>query len=133
MATSLEPLHRAGVALVLTFGEVHGLNLGDTMISMTHSEPPEEGSVWSQPGPQLAARWIGLLLFVGVGFLYMASGLVAPIWASTMLIGVWLVMLVMVIRIWKTRPWLVLASPIVAYLIWFLVIWAGDTFLDWTA
>ena len=103
------------------------------MTEMTHSAPPEESSIWSQPGPQVAARWLGLLLFVGVGFLYMASGLLAPVWASTMLIGVWLMMLVGVIRIWKTRPWLVLASPIVAYLVWFLVMLSGDFLLGWSA
>ena len=100
---------------------------------MTHPDSTDEGSIWSQPGPQLAARWLGLLLFIGVGFLYMASGLIAPLWASTILIGLWLLMLVGVIRSWRTKPWLVLASPIVAYLIWFLVILAGDVFLGWTA
>jgi hypothetical protein len=103
------------------------------MIRMTHPDSTDEGSIWSQARPQLAARWLGLLLFIGVGFLYMASGLVAPVWASTILIGLWLVMLVGVIRIWKTKPWLVLASPIVAFLIWVLVLLAGEFFLGWTA
>ncbi len=80
-----------------------------------------------------AARWIGLVLFVGVGWLYLVSGLVAPMWAVGVLWVVWLTVLVILIKVWSSRPWLVLAAPAFAYLIWAGALLAGEVFLGWTA
>ena len=103
------------------------------MIGMTPTDTPDKDSIWSQAGPQTAARWLGLLLFIGVGFLYLVSGLLAPIWASTILIGLWLLMLVTIVKVWRTRPWLVLSSPVIALTVWVLVLLAGEFFLGWSA
>ena len=73
------------------------------------------------------------MLFFAVGWLYLASGLVAPLWAVGVLWVVWLVLLVALKKVWRNRPWMVLATPLVAFLIWAGAILAGDVFLGWTA
>ncbi len=94
-----------------------------------------QGSGPTRPssGLQTTARWVGLLLFLIVGWLYLLSGLLAPPWAVGILWVVWLIMLVAIARAWRTRPWRVLAAPVVAYAIWAAVMLAGDFFLGWTA
>ena len=100
---------------------------------MSQPEHEEAPSIWSKPGPRLAARWLGLLAFMAVGFLYLSSGLVAPIWAALVLIGLWILMLLAIVKLWSTRPWHVFVSPIVALVLWVLTILAGEFFLGWTA
>ena len=46
---------------------------------------------------------------------------------------IWILLLVVLVRAWKTNPWLVLGVPLVAYLIWAAVLLAGEFFLGWTA
>lgn len=81
----------------------------------------------------IAARWIGLVLFIVTGWLYLASGLVAPMWAVIVLWVVWLGLLGAIIKLWRSHPWLVFAAPLVAFLIWVGAISAGSYFLGWTA
>ena len=78
-------------------------------------------------------RWIGLALFVGVSWLYAASGLMAPIWAVGVLWVLWLGSLVYLIRVWRSDSRKVLAVPFVAAVIWTVVMLAGVAVLDWAA
>jgi hypothetical protein len=66
-------------------------------------------------------------------WLYGASGLVAPVWAVVVLIGLWTVQFVLACRWFSRRPYAVLALPFVATLVWFCAIMAGGAFLGWTA
>lgn len=91
-------------------------------------EPPVRKSV-----ADTVARWLGLILFLPVGWLYLVSGLVAPFWAVIVLWVIWLALLAGLIKVWRSRPWLVLAVPLVAFLIWAGILWLGDQFLGWTA
>lgn len=77
--------------------------------------------------------WLGLAGHAVVFFWYLASGLVAPLWAVIALLVVWAVLLVVAIRLLRTRPVLVLLVPVVAYIIWFAAISAGEAWLGWTA
>jgi hypothetical protein len=91
----------------------------------------------TQPAPaSLAARiawFIGLAGHLAVLIWYLASGLVAPLWAVIGLLVIWAVLLVVGLRLWRTRPAWMLAVPVAAVVIWFAVISAGDAFLNWTA
>ena len=87
------------------------------------------------PAPAWAARTarvLGFVLLVPVGILYLASGLVVP---QPWLVGVWALGIAMVVyAVWQRhRPWRVLATPIVAVLVWVAVVTLGDVLLDWTA
>lgn len=54
-------------------------------------------------------------------------------WAVIVLWLIWILLLVVLARAWKTNPWLVLGVPLFAYLIWVAVLLAGEFFLGWTA
>ena len=66
-------------------------------------------------------------------FLYAACGLVAPVWALTVLLFVWLVLFVTACRWWTPHPKRVLVLPVVAVVLWFAVLTVGAAWLDWQA
>jgi hypothetical protein len=79
------------------------------------------------------AGWIGLIAH-GLFFVwYAASGVVAPYWAVAVLLGAWGALLVLAIRLFRTRPALVLALPVVDASLWVAVVTAGERVLGWTA
>jgi hypothetical protein len=80
----------------------------------------------------IVAAVVGFLLHLAVGGWIIVGGLIMPAWAVLAMMVLWGVALVLAIR-WRRRPVLVLAAPPVMLAIWFLVAWAGDTFLGWTA
>lgn len=82
--------------------------------------------------PYIAA-WVGLVLMLVPLYFYMASGLLAPLWAVVGLLVVWAITLVWAVRSRKRMPWLVLALPFALMILWFLVITAGENLLGWTA
>ena len=74
----------------------------------------------------------GCLLHVVVGVFVFSSGLVAPAWAVTVLIAVWLVGAWLLWR-WRRRPGWALLVPVATATVWFLVISAGGAWLGWSA
>jgi hypothetical protein len=68
-----------------------------------------------------------------IGFFYLSSGLVAPLWAVVGLIIVWSVLVVIGIWWFRRHPFRVLLLPVVAVLIWFAVLTLGERLLGWTA
>ena len=76
---------------------------------------------------------LAVLAHLGTGILYLAAGLVAPLWAVLALWALWLVLLWVLVRVWKRRPLLALVVPPVALGLFFAVITAGEQLLDWTA
>jgi hypothetical protein len=79
------------------------------------------------------AWFVGLAGHLAVLVWYLASGLLAPLWAVIGLLVIWAALLIVGLRLWRTRPVWMLAVPVVAVLIWFGVISAGERFLGWTA
>ena len=82
-----------------------------------------------------ASPWpfVGMAGMAAVFFLYAASGLVAPTWALTVLMFVWLVLFVTACRWWTPHPKRVLLLPVVAIVVLFAVVAAGAAWLDWQA
>lgn len=85
------------------------------------------------PTLQRVGRWVGILLMLVVGWLYLVSGLVAPLWAVVSLLAVWAAVFSVAMRAWNSKPWLILAAPFLLFLFWAVAIWAGGQFLGWTA
>jgi hypothetical protein len=75
---------------------------------------------------------LGFLLHGLLAFWIVVGGLIMPIWAVAAMMVIWAVALVLAIRS-RARPVLVLAVPFATLGLWFLVAWAGDTWLGWTA
>jgi hypothetical protein len=91
------------------------------------------GFPMSRPWWQWALSWLGLAALLGTLVFYAASGLLAPAWALALLLVVWVALLTVAIWLMYTRrPLYVLAAPVVAWLIWFGVLTAGENWLGWT-
>ncbi|MEV0456594.1 hypothetical protein [Catellatospora methionotrophica] len=85
--------------------------------------------------PSVPAKIVGVLGIVAHVVLapyYLASGLLAPLWAVIVLMVIWTALLVYAIRLWRTRPFLVPLVPVVAVAVWFAVMGAGEAWLGWT-
>ena len=76
---------------------------------------------------------LAVLAHLGAGILYLAAGLVAPLWAVLLLWALWLVLLWVLVRVWRRRPLLALAVPVAAVALFFAAITAGEQLLGWTA
>lgn len=64
---------------------------------------------------------------------FLASGLVAPLWAVAGLVAVWVALLVLACVRLRRRPWWLVLLPVAAVLIWLGVLSAGEAWLGWTA
>ena len=87
----------------------------------------------TRPWWQWALGWVGLAAHLATLVFYAASGLLAPGWAVALLLVIWLALLGVAIWLLRTRrPLLVLVVPVVAWLIWFGVLSAGERWGGWT-
>jgi hypothetical protein len=77
--------------------------------------------------------WLGLAAMVAVLPFYLASGLVAPLWAIVLLLLLWVTMVYVGWRLRRTYPYLLLVMPVAAMAIWFATLSAGEAWLGWTA
>jgi hypothetical protein len=83
--------------------------------------------------PALIAGWIGLLALLPVGFFYLSSGLVAPLWAMIVLWIIWFALFGLGVYLLSRKPAWILALPVLAFGIWFGALSAGEAWLGWTA
>lgn len=87
----------------------------------------------TRPWWQWLLGWLGLAALFAVLPFYLSSGLLAPGWAIAVLLIVWLALLAAAIQLLRSRrPLWVLPIPLVAGLIWFGAISAGERWLGWT-
>ncbi|WP_298585319.1 hypothetical protein [uncultured Kocuria sp.] len=75
---------------------------------------------------------IAALAQLVAGFFYMASGLMAPLWAILLLGAWWLFLTYVGVRLVQRRSYLVLLVPVVAAATWFGVMTLGEAVLGWT-
>lgn len=97
---------------------------------MTRSEPVGQDRR-SSAGPVVAAV-VAALAHLVVGFYYLASGLMAPLWAIVLLLVVWAVLAWAGVRLAMRRSYLVLLIPVLAFGVWFAVMSLGGAVLGWT-
>jgi hypothetical protein len=79
------------------------------------------------------AGWLGIVLLLPVLYLYVVSGLMAPMWAIVVLVACWFVLGLCAVRWVRRRPRVVRALPFVGVALWIAVISLGEAFLGWTA
>ena len=88
------------------------------------------------PEPSNLARGAaiaGITLHVATIFLYLASGLVAPLAGVLFLLAGWVLLLVAAIRMRERRPWLAALAPAASIGFWAAVLTFGDWVFGWTA
>ena len=64
---------------------------------------------------------------------FIASGLMAPGWAVVIFVVIWVALFVLGCLWWRRRPLWTLVLPVLALLVWWGGITAGETWLGWTA
>ncbi|MDQ3054118.1 MAG: hypothetical protein M3R66_09975 [Actinomycetota bacterium] len=84
-------------------------------------------------GLRIAAALIAAAGMLAVGVFYLASGLVAPVWAILILWIIWLALAWYGLRLARAGSYLVLVVPLVAGAIWYLVLTVGEQALGWQA
>ena len=75
---------------------------------------------------------LGLVLYLGVGFFYLTSGLVVPFPWLALLWVIWLGGLIWAVLVFRARPPLALLFAPLAFGFWFLFVTSGERFLGWT-
>lgn len=83
-------------------------------------------------GERVAAT-VGIVAHVATVFLYLASPLVAPLPGVLFLFAGWSLLLYLAVRLRRSRPWLVLLTPVASIAFWAAVLTFGDWVLGWTA
>ena len=76
---------------------------------------------------------VGVLGLLAALPFYIASGLVAPLWAILALWAAWLSLGLLALRWFRSHPWVVLVLPLVAAGVWWLSLTLGEQLLDWQA
>ena len=93
----------------------------------------EHASHHDHPVVEYVVAGLGVLLMIGTLPFFLASGLMAPMWAVIALLLVWLVLITLAVRWFRTRPYVVLGLPFLAAAVWFAAMYAGEAFLGWSA
>lgn len=96
------------------------------------SSPSAERTGARPVGPLVLAVLAALAHLV-VGFFYLVSGLVAPLWAIVALLVWWVVLAWWLVRLALRRSWWTPAVPVVAFGTWVAVLTLGERLLGWTA
>lgn len=95
--------------------------------------PTEETSASHRPWWASALGWVGIALHAAVGFPYLVSGLVAPLYGVLFLWALWGVLLFVALRVRARRPAWTPVVPIVAVGLWQGIMLLGETVLGWVA
>ena len=74
----------------------------------------------------------GFTLHIAIGYLYLIVGLGVP---APFLMALWAAWGALLLRAVQRRnnPWYVLATPLIAALIWLVVVFGGGSLFDWQA
>ena len=92
---------------------------------------PEQSPAQGSPQRRVATA-AALALMAPIGVAYLSTGLVAP---SPDVLGAYALFgLLLGGAVWlaRRRSWWVIAVPIVSAGIWPLMVWAGETYLNWS-
>jgi len=76
---------------------------------------------------------VALALHLAVGTLYLAAGLVAPVWAVMLLWAAWIGLLWVLVRLRRQHALLTLVVPPAALGLFLAALSAGEAWLGWVA
>jgi len=79
------------------------------------------------------AAGLAMAAMAVIGVFYVSAGLVAPLWAVILLVLIWLALVAIGVAWFRRRPFHLLLLPVIAVLVWFVVITLGERLLGWTA
>ena len=76
---------------------------------------------------------LALAVLAAMSILFFAAGLMAPLWAVIVFSAIWLTLFVLGCLWIRRHPVRVVILPVIAALIWFGGMTAGEQLLGWTA
>jgi hypothetical protein len=76
---------------------------------------------------------VAVVALLALAPFFLAAGLLAPAWAVAALVAIWVALLVLAVLWFRRHPWWVVPLPVVAALVWYGGISAGEALLGWTA
>ena len=85
-----------------------------------------------QTGRYIAAA-VAMLALLALAPFYFAAGLMAPGWAVVLLVVIWVALFVLGVVWFRRRPLWTLPLPVVALIVWWGGLSAGEALLGWTA
>ena len=85
--------------------------------------------------PQAVDFWPfgGMIAMAATFFLYAVSGIVAPWWATALLLLVWAGVFARACTWWSSHPRRISAAALGLVVLWFAVLVGGAVALDWSA
>jgi hypothetical protein len=89
----------------------------------------------TQTRPSIIGYVLGGIALAGLlamSILFLATGLMAPLWAIVGFMAVWAILFVLGCLWIRRHPWRVLLLPVIAAVILFGGLRAGTTLLGWT-
>ncbi len=89
--------------------------------------------VEQRTGAQLGLGIFGIVLYVVVAWFYLVSGLVIPTPWYWFVLGVWVVGLYYLLRVFRERPVWTPIVPVLAVLVLIAIAALGGALLGWTA
>ena len=92
------------------------------------------GAVRSRPSVlSYLVGGLALAALAAMSIFFFAAGLMAPLWAVIVFSAIWLTMFILGCLWIRRHPLRVLILPVIAALIWFGGMTAGEQLLGWTA
>ena len=85
------------------------------------------------PVGAIVLGWVGLVGHLATAFLYLAAGLMAPLYGIVALWIVWLGLLALAVWLLRRHPVWTLAVPVASVLLFFGLMQLGGSLLGWTA
>lgn len=98
----------------------------------TRGGDPKTGRLSTRQLLAYVGAALAMLAMLVLAPFFLSAGLMAPLWAVVGLVVVWLVLFGLGCAWFRRRPLWTLPIPVVAALIWFGTMTAGETWLGWT-
>lgn len=87
----------------------------------------------TSPWPFVAACGMAMAFFCYAFIPFAYEGVGIPWWGIALLLAIWGVLFVVLTRWWTPRPTLTVVLPVVAFVLLFLVAYAGGRWWGWQA
>ena len=99
----------------------------------THPDVTSTGRLSNRQLLAYIGAGVAMLAMLAIAPFFLAAGLMAPLWAIVGLVAVWLVLFALGCVWFRRHPLRTLPIPVVAALIWYGTMTAGEAWLGWTA
>ena len=98
----------------------------------TETQVPTTGRMSNRQLLTYIGAAVAMLAMLVIAPFFLSAGLMAPLWAIVGLVVVWLALFVLGCMWFRRHPLRTLPLPVIAALVWYGTMSAGETWLGWT-